>query len=242
MKDFKIHCSQIHKIMGRIGLTDKQLQTMNDLQTRHDLGEKPLTANMKADLQSLCESHKKPTLPDTCTTHLKEWYAGDHEEVDSKYTWKGNEVEADNIDFAARMLGYGMAEKNRIQASDEWFIGECDIDVPDAIIDVKSAWNHTTFLNNIYGIEPAHEYQGRGYMRLYNKDKFIVFHGLLDTPETEYRPAITFDHIPESQRWIAYQIKRDKSIEDAIIERVKLCRLWLTEYHKTVQEAVGKCR
>lgn len=202
MKDFKIHCSQIHKIMG---------------------------------------NGKGGELPVTCQTFLKEWYANDREEIHSKYLDKGNYVEEDNIDFAASVLGLGILEKNHETRSDEYFIGSCDVITDDLIIDVKSPWNRKTLLDNIYGIDKAYEYQGRGYMRLYNKSRFILFYGLQNTPaEINYGNEITFDDLDDSDRWIAYEISRNEAIEEEIIERVKLCRDWLLRYDEAVKLNVGK--
>lgn len=179
-------------------------------------------------------------LSETCKTFLKEWYANDNEQIHSKYLDKGNEKESDAIDFAASVLGYGLAKKNEVTRSDEYMVGTCDIDFPDCITDVKCPWNRKTFLDNIYGADPQYIWQGRVYMRLWNKDKFILFYALMNTPETDYTPEIVYEDAPESDRWIAYQFNRDKSLEDAIIERVNLCREWLEGYDKQVKETIGK--
>lgn len=240
MKLFKIHASQCHKIMGRMGLTEAQEIKLAELvKRRDDPTAKPLTANMVTELSDLHFRYNNPELPEGARTFLKEWYAHDYEEIRSKYIDKGNIVESDNIDFAARVLGYGVASKNQVTRSDEYMVGTCDVDLPDLIIDVKSSWNRTTFQSNITGIDPQHEWQGRVYMRLYDKSRFMVFHGLLTTPATEWSDEIVFDD-PENERWLAYEIKRDKSKEDEIIERVKMCRVWLEKYDAEVKAKVGK--
>jgi hypothetical protein len=240
-KLFRIHCSQIHKIMGDVGLTENQLQTMHELQARKDdSGAKPLTANMESTLSDLINRYNNPDLPVGCQTFLKEWYAGDYEEIYSKYTNKGNIVEQDCIDFMARVLGFGLADKNKIQMSDEFLIGECDVDFLDLIVDVKSPWNRKTLHDAIGGINPEHEWQGRGYMRLYRKPRFIVFHGLMDTPATDYEDEVIYSDLPDNERWIAYEIERDEAIESKIIGRVLECREWLTEYDKLVKSRMGR--
>lgn len=240
MKLFRIHASQCHKIMGRVGLTEAQDKKYIELIARkNDPLAKPLTEIMARDLRELEHIILNPELPDGAKTFLREWYANDREEIHSKYIDKGNLVESDNIDFAARVLGYGMATKNQVTASDEYMVGTCDVNFPDLIIDVKSAWNRTTFQSNITGIDPRHEWQGRVYMRLYDKPRFMVFHGLLTTPATDWSDEVVFDE-PESERWLAYEIKRDKSKEDEIIERVKMCRSWLEKYDAEVKAKVGR--
>jgi hypothetical protein len=202
MKTFKIHCSQIGKIMG---------------------------------------SAKKPgKLSETCQTFLKEWYAGDREEIYSKYLNKGNYVEQDNIDFMASVLGYGMLEKNETIFSDEYMIGTPDVTVPDAVADVKSPWNNKT-LHDALEMNPDYDWQLRGYMRLVDRPKAILFYGLQNTPpEVNNDFEIMFDHIPENERWHGYTITRDLDIEKSIVEKVIKCREWLEEYDKFVKSRLGK--
>ena len=202
-KVFRIHCSQISKIMG--------------------------------------SAKKAVELSVGCQTFLREWYANDNEQVHSKYLDKGNLVEDENIDFAARVLGYGMALKNTVTLIDEFMIGTCDVEFPDAILDVKSPWNNKTFLDNIVGIDKDYEWQLRGYMRLWRKPKALLFYGLLDTPEMEYITSeISYSHLPENRRWIAYQIDRDETIENMITTRVLECRKWLDLYDAEVTNSLGK--
>jgi len=243
MDNFKIHCSQIGKIMGRMGLTDNQLITYNELFIRkYTEGAKPLTAKMEAELNALHEKHINPELPATATTFLKEWYAGDREDIWSKFVDKGNYVESELIEFMGEQLGEGFASKNQNPPKeDEYFIGTCDVELSNVIIDVKAAWNITTLHAALNGIDPDHEWQGRGYMRLYYKPEFIVFTGLMNTPaEVNFDREIIYDHIPANERWVAYKVTRDVTIEDEIIERVKMCRAWLKKYDQLVKSNIGK--
>lgn len=202
-QDFRIHCSQIGKIMSN--------------------------AKVKGDLSA------------TCKTFLHEWYTGEQEPIHSKYIDKGNWVEDDLIDFAAIQLGLGIAEKNREQRSDEYFIGSCDVNHTDMIIDVKASWNIKTLHQQILdGINPDYEWQGRGYMHLYGKSKFIVFHGLMDTPEdVNYGIAIDYSHLPDSERWVAFHVEHDEEKVNAIIERVKQCRIYLEGYDAIIKSKLG---
>lgn len=187
----------------------------------------------------MSKAKKVGELSETCKTFLKEWYAGDREEIHSKYLDKGNEVESDNIDFMAEVLGFGLADKNTVTMSDEFMVGTCDVELPNCIVDVKSPWNNKTLLDNIYGMDSNYEWQLRCYMRLYRKPKAILFYGLQNTPETEYYPEISFDHLPKEKRWIAYEIERDETLENQIITSVLACREWLAEYDKLVNSRIG---
>jgi hypothetical protein len=203
-KLFKIHCSQIGKIMSN--------------------------AKSKGDLSV------------TCQTFLKEWYANEREEIHSKYITKGNLVEIDLIDFMAEQLGLGMAEKNEITLHNEWMVGTCDVATKHMVIDVKASWNRKTLQDQaISEIDKDYEWQGRGYMALWDKPEFIVFHGLMNTPEeANYDGEVIYDDMPPNERWIAYKIKRDVTIEQEIIARVIQCRAWLEEYDKKVKSRLGK--
>lgn len=189
----------------------------------------------------MSNAKKEGELSQVCKTFLMEWYANDNEQIHSKYLDKGNLMEQDAIDLMAEVLGYGMAEKNITTFSDEFMVGTCDVDLPDMIVDVKCPWNNKTFLDNIYGIDKDYEWQLRGYMRLWRKPKACLFYGLMDTPEMEYiTTEIQYSHIPKNERWIAYMVERDESIEQAILARVIQCRDWLDSYDKLVKASLGK--
>lgn len=238
---FRIHCSQISQIMGRTGLTDKQLIKLQELDKKaNDPNAKPLTELMKAELDELKKRHANPDLSDTCKSYLKKWYAGDKEQIHSKYLDKGNMMEDDAIDLMADVLGYGMASKNKVTFSDEFMIGTCDVDLPDMIVDVKCPWDNKTFLDNIFGINPDYEWQLRGYLRLWRKDKACLFYALMDTPEMDYTLEVSYSHLPIERRWIAYMVERDEAIENKILARVIQCREWLAEYDKLVSASLGK--
>jgi hypothetical protein len=221
-KLFRIHCSQIWKIMG--GAKNKSIPK-----------------NADEGLVNLIKLTNELQLSDTCITHLKEFYSGDKEDARSKYTDKGNEVESDNIDFMANVLGFGLADKNLITMSDEFMVGTCDVDLPSCVVDVKSPWDNKNLLDNIYGIDPNYEWQLRGYLRLYRKEKAILFYGLQNTPETDYSAEVSYDHLPEDKRWLAYTVTRDETLENMIVTRVLACREWLNKYHELVTSKLGKC-
>lgn len=225
-----------------MGLTDKQLVRMNELSERkNSASAKPLTTIMEAELKQLQHEHNNPQLPATASTFLKEWYSDDKETVFSKYLDKGNYVEKELIDFMAVQLGFGLADKNTEEKEDDYFIGTCDVDFPKLIVDVKAPFTNTTLQSSVSVVEVDYPFQGRGYLRLWDKEEFILFYGLMNTPpECNYDREVTYDHIPANERWIAYKIKRDLKIEQEMIERVKLCRTWLDGYDKLVKSRLGK--
>jgi hypothetical protein len=46
--------------------------------------------------------------------------------------------------------------------------------------------------------------------------------------------------LPDNERWVAYQVQRDVTIEQQIIQRVIQCREWLEEYDKKMLATLGK--
>ena len=176
-----------------------------------------------------------------CKTYLKEWYANDSEQISSKYINKGNDVEDDLINFMAETLGYGMAEKNYITNSDEYFCGTCDVNLPDCIVDVKASWNRKTFQEQM--LEPInsdYEWQLQGYMHLYNKPKAKLFYGLMNTPETNYSEEVIFEDMPVNERWFGYGFDIDYEKIKLIKAKVDKCREFLKEYESQINARTGK--
>lgn len=202
MENFRIRCSQIGQIMGKL----------------------------------------KPNgdLPQTAKTYLHTWYANDREQIHSKYMYKGIEVENDLIDFMADVLGFGLAQKNTVRLFNEYIEGECDVNLPSCVIDVKASWNKTTLHKQaLDGIDKDYEWQLIGYCDLYKKPKGILFFGLMNTPETDYNPEVIFEDLPVNERWIAYEVNPTQEDFKAIRERVIKCREYLTEYDKLIKSKLG---
>lgn len=190
----------------------------------------------------IMSNSKKPgELSQVCKTYLQEWYANDNEEIRSKYLTKGIMVENDLIDFATEQLGYGIATKNIIQRSDEYFMGTCDVEYPDAICDVKAPWNRKTFYDQVLaGLDKDYEYQLIGYCHLWSKPKGILFFGLMDTPpEANNDSEVIYEDLPPNERWIAYTVTPTTEVIESIVERVVACREYLVEYDKLIKSKLG---
>lgn len=241
-KLFLINASSANKIMGRIGLTDLQIIKMNELHDRSMGKGKALTENMVKELIELERIHENPELPQTAKTFLHEWYASDYEQIYSKYTMKGEIVEDDLIDFAIAQLGYGIGEKNRVRLSDEYFTGECDVDLDGLVIDVKGVWNKTTLHQKaIEKLDPDYQLQLEIYCHLYRKPKGILFYGLMDTPpECNGGNEITYSDLPDNERWIGFTVPENPNRIAEVRTRVDLCRKYLSWYDGVVKSKLGK--
>lgn len=182
----------------------------------------------------------KGELSQTCKTYLHEWYANDQEEIYSKYMEKGIQVEPELIDFMAVQLGFGMAEKNIIRMEDEYMTGECDVDLPEHIVDVKASWNKKTLHQQVIeGLDPDYEKQIKGYCHLYKKPKGILFFGLMNTPETDWSDEVVFDNLPDTERWVAYEVQADNEFIEQVYQRVLQCREYLESYDKLIKSKLG---
>ncbi len=203
--------------------------------------ERLFTIRCSAIGKIMSNAKVKGELSQTCKSYLHEWYANENEQIHSKYIDKGIEVENDLIDFMAEQLGFGMASKNTVRVSDEFMEGECDVDLPTCVVDVKASWNKKTLQQvAIDGYDKDYEWQLQGYCHLYNKPTAYLFHGLLNTPETDWQPEIVYDDMPANERWIAFKFDYDIDKITAIKERVEQCRAYLIEYDKKIKSKLGK--
>lgn len=150
-------------------------------------------------------------------------------EVSDKKLEKGNLVESDSSALFNRVFGRSVV-KNKQRLEDEFFSGECDHLDPDEIVDIKSAWSAATYPISVDDVAAAqrtlYEFQGRVYMRLYNRPRFRVAYCLVDTPQElignfEPLPLHVVSHIPEHLRVTTWTIDRDMAIEAAMVEKAK---------------------
>lgn len=175
-------------------------------------------------------------------TYIRELVAQDIFGVDfefsSKYTEKGNLVEPDSIDLLNSVRGLNL-QKNSERRKNAYIMGECDLFDQDRKRghDVKSSWSIQTFPILPEACEDKlYEWQMRGYMALWDADEWEVNYCLVDTPEhlCKFEPSQLHivSHIPEQMRLTTWVVKRDKSKEDAMYERIVHAR----EYYRKVVE------
>lgn len=232
--------------MGTVGLTETQKKRFDELHLRNsDPLAKPLTDIMKKEFELLKDGLVNPKLPETCTSYLKEWYANEYQSLHNKYVDKGNMCEHECIEFMANVLEFGIAEKNTTQKETDFITGSCDVDLPVAVVDVKCPWNKETLQSNVTGMDDGYKWQGKGYMILFKKNKFILFYGLMDTDESiNFGDEVIYSDLPNEERWIAYEINYTneelKQFEHEINQRVLMCRDWLDKYDQLVKSKMGK--
>lgn len=173
--------------------------------------------------------NKNEVLSETAKSELKKIALQDflfiENNINTKYTLKGIEVENESIDLYNR-VNFTNHKKNTKRLNNEFLTGECDIDdeLNDEILDIKSSWSIDTFpfLEEEINIKD-YEMQLRGYMMLYNRNKASVVYCLVDTPEyligfeNEFLHKVS--HIEEKLRITKKTILRDLEIEEKIKKR-----------------------
>lgn len=160
-------------------------------------------------------------------------------EFSSKETQKGIEVEQESIDLLNRVRGLALT-KNTERRSNGLITGECDLFYSPIRkgYDLKSSWSAKTFPGWIVDCEDKlYEWQCRGYIALWDADEWSVAYALVDTPDRliGYEPLAmhVVSHIPEHMRLTEWTIKRDKSKEDLIREKVEAAQAY---YRQVIEE------
>ncbi len=143
---------------------------------------------------------KGERLSQTTKTHLLELAVEEkyniHKEFWSRYTDKGNEVEAEAIALVNDVLDVGFIYKNEEKLENEYLTGIPDVNT-DILIDVKSSWDAFTFFEKVVEDEVKNKdyyYQLQGYMWLTGKDEALLCYCLIDTPLQIVRDEIRREH------------------------------------------------
>jgi hypothetical protein len=241
--------------MGRAGLTEKQEQTLLELEAK----EKRTVLQEKTMLD-LINKRDNPDLPEGAKTHLRNWSRSKlysrTKEINSKYLKKGREVEDTAIDMLAEYLDCGFLFKNEEYFDDDQHMkGTPDVLVPKIVFEVKSSWTWETFPAFESDVtNPLYPWQCQGYMGLTKREHAKLCYVLVDTPahiiEKECRiksyelgmggeydqefydeiaQKMTYSDIPLELRIKIFDIPRDDKAIESIRKRVELCRVFLSQ-------------
>lgn len=170
----------------------------------------------------------------------KEQVYGFKDYIDNKYVRKGIEVEDESI--ALFNLVYGTDyEKHKGRINTDLMSGECDILADDCIIDIKSSWSLATFPSTA---EDAHddgyEWQGRAYMHLYDRPRFVLAFCMVSTPDElckyENHDLHAVNHIPINMRVTTINYERDMELEDKMLEKCKAAQLFVADYIERIKK------
>lgn len=166
-------------------------------------------------------------------TMAKEFIFGYHKTVETKYMDKGLALEDDAIEFLGR-IEMRRYKKNKQRLKNELLTGECDILVPGVeTIDTKVAWDISTFpLLEEDAHDPMYEWQGRGYMQLYDVPQHRVAYVMLDTPSDLLKswdqPELhQVEQHPEHMRLTIITYARDMALEEKMTRKLTVAKEYL---------------
>jgi len=161
-------------------------------------------------------------------------------EVSSKEMEKGIIVEQACIELLNEVL-FSSFTKNTERRDNDWITGECDIYAGTRIHDIKAPWSLATFPATVFaGRDKDYEWQGRGYMMLWDCDEFEIDYCLVTTPDEliRYEPENLHyvDHIDPLLRVTRVPYKRDRALEDQIKRKVDAARAYFDQIVQTIAE------
>lgn len=170
--------------------------------------------------------NKSEVLSETAKTMIRdivrEQYFGSRKELTGKALEKGLRCENDSIELLNTVL-FNSYEKHSGRLSNEYITGECDLlaFADNHGRDIKTSWSLATFPLFAEDVKEDYEWQARGYMWLYERDKWFIDFCLVDTPDDLIgyeQPELHYvSHIPPERRVFSLMFERDESKEREII-------------------------
>jgi hypothetical protein len=229
--DILFRCSGLGDIIASPSITEKQLATLAELQSKPKRTEK-----QEEFLQELIEKREgKKGITDAQETQCRKLYSealGRSTFQGSKETEKGNHREHEIITEVMSMLFGVNLKKNTRRERNEYITGEWDTlftdsDFIQATADAKSPYSLETFLKaKTKPLEKNYDWQGVGYNWLsYSKRHYVVhalMNGLAEHIEAEKKNAFfrfgCYEHDPryiaackQSERNHIFDMKRFKA-------------------------------
>ena len=175
-----------------------------------------------------------------CYELAKQEVYGYEKSISSKYLDKGLIVEDQSIQLY-NSVKFTDFSKNTERKTNKWLIGECDIFSPRKTIDIKSAWSIETFpATKDKAHDSDYEWQGRGYMMLWDVPEHEVAYCLVNTPDEliGYEPEELHyvDHIPEELRVTTISYERCMIKENLIKIKVEAARNKIFEFIQQITQ------
>lgn len=175
---------------------------------------------------------KTDTLSKTTETFLKEWLTeriyGYKKSIKSKYLTRGLNDEDQAIQKAIEWLDLGFETKNETYYENEYFCGTPDLVVDGVIYDTKCSWDCFSFPRFENEIPTDdYMYQLQVYMNLLGLKRACLVYVLIDTPASFDNEAMTYGHLPISDRIKTFEIEYDQTIIDKLQQRVIDSRLYI---------------
>lgn len=219
MKPFKIRASAASEIAGSvIGLTETQLEKHKEYSLRKSGVGKPLTEKMDKELKDLDFKLHNPTVPQGLKTYCQKWLKqelyGRRENIENKYTKKGNLNEEDGVTLLSIHLGRFL-DTNTEPRENAHFTGVCDIDddVEEEIIDIKNSYSLDSFPMFEEKAKQEHIDQVNVYCDLYGRAKGSVVYVLT---------CMGMEQLKDEMKWL----KTDDERQDYAYNRIFVKENW----------------
>jgi hypothetical protein len=206
---------------------------------------RPRDETKRAEREALLAPIWEQTLSAGAKTYLtgiaREFVYGFHEVVSNKYMDKGIAVEDDSIALYNDVF-FSNYRKNTERRDNKWLTGELDLlPGPNKITDIKSSWSLATFpVTAQDGHDSLYEWQGRGYMMLWDKDEFEIAYCMVNTPPELIRyeqPELhEVDHIPAHLRVTLASYARDLTLEQKIIVKCEAAQKFLASVIEKIKQ------
>jgi hypothetical protein len=169
---------------------------------------------------------------------------------------KGIECEQDSMRLAQKVLNGEFRVSFKKNLQNEYITGTPDIVLKDFVEDIKTSWSIKTFFNA--ELSMLYYWQLQGYMWLTEKQNARLIYCLVNTPDEmvidmqkrvfykfdgdsqhpEYirikeqiRKNHTFDHVPEADRVKVFDVERNETGLELLIEKCKKAN----EYYETLK-------
>ena len=169
-----------------------------------------------------------------CYKKAKEFVYGYKPQIGSKYLDKGIICENDSIALYNSVF-FTDYKKNTERIENDWLTGECDIDAPTKVIDIKTSWSAETFPALSSRVETKlYEWQGRAYMLLWDKPQFELAYCLVSTPDDlighESEKLHYVDNIDPTLRVTTKLFERDKDKEELIKIKCRSAQIQIEKF------------
>jgi len=168
-----------------------------------------------------------------CRQLAKEHVYGFRQHVSTKQMEKGIVCEDQSIALYNEVFFTNLV-KNTERRSNDYLTGEIDVTTGSKVVDIKSSWSLATFpcvKSDAYDAD--YEWQGRGYMMLWDLPIFELAFCMVSTPEHligyEDPGAHIVDHIDPSLRVTTVEYPRDMEKEELIKIKVTSARKYIDE-------------
>jgi hypothetical protein len=267
--DFRLWCSGIQPILTYpktcLPLNKNQEAKLIDLLANNERG--PKEENLLLKYVAKKAAADNAPLSKVAISHLVRRYG--YEKYAKKTAAKGHQfsfyekgtlLEEEAIDLLSRVdkVSY---KRNSGLIYNEFILGKVDVhsEQRKAILDVKCAWNISTFMNVLNApLKAIYWYQMQGYLELYDIDYGEVCFCLLNTPESlidrekirllnkyvfgeisreDYERhmetlelSLTYNNIPMRKRVIRFRVNRYRELMPKVYKKVEKCRDWLSNF------------